>query len=140
VPEITEQKMKPRSPSPSQERRRKHREDNTAKYCQALGIDASFLDGRGLDFDEILTDLGWSGRLNDDKKIEDLEADIRREIGRVQATSWLGNIEQQEGKIDQLAKLIDKTIEECEELDGLLTLYSHELSVSTRIKIQNDPC
>ena len=58
-----------------------------------------------------------------------MEADIRREIGRVQASSWLGNIEQQEGKIDQLAKLIDRTIEECEELDGLLTLYSHELSV-----------
>jgi hypothetical protein len=131
VPEIAEPKVKSRSPSPSQERRRKRREDHTAQYCHALGIDPSLLDGRGLDFDEILTDLGWSGRLNDDKKIEDLEADIRREIGRVQATSWLGNIEQQEGKIDQLAKLIDKTIEECEEVDGLLTLYSHELSVST---------
>lgn len=117
------------SPSPHDRRRRRH-EDNTIKYCQALGIDAGVLEGRGVDFDDILTDLGWNGRLNDEKKIEDLEADIRREIGRVEATSWLGNLEQQEGKVDQLARLIERTVEECEELDNLLTLYSHELNVS----------
>ncbi|PCG89987.1 Exocyst complex, component Exoc1 [Penicillium occitanis (nom. inval.)] len=128
VPETTEEKIRSRSISPTQERRRRRREDNIAKYCQALGIEPSIVEGTEGYFDEILTDLGWHGRLSDEKKIEDLEADIRREIGRVQATSWLGNIEQQEGKIDQLAKLIDRTIEECEELDGLLTLYSHELS------------
>ncbi|OKL59661.1 hypothetical protein UA08_05379 [Talaromyces atroroseus] len=126
LPETTE-KARSRSVSPAQERRRRRREDNIAKYCQALDIETSLLAGTDGYFDEILTDLGWNGRLSDDKKIEDLEADIRREIGRVQAISWLGNIEQQEGKIDQLAKLIDRTIEECEELDGLLTLYSHEL-------------
>ncbi|KAL2003171.1 hypothetical protein VTN02DRAFT_4784 [Thermoascus thermophilus] len=127
--EAAQERSASKSSSPSlQERRRKRREDNTAKYCQALGIDPSILGGRGVEFDDILTDLGWNGRLSDDKKIEDLEADVRREIGRVQASSWLGNIEHQEGKVDQLAKLIDKTIEECEVLDGLLTLYSHELN------------
>jgi exocyst complex component 1 len=129
LPENTE-KARSRSVSPAQERRRRRREDNIAKYCQALNIETSLLAGTEGYFDEILTDLGWNGHLSDDKKIEDLEADIRREIGRVQAISWLGNIEQQEGKIDHLAKLIDRTIEECEELDGLLTLYSHELGVS----------
>lgn len=132
VPEATQEKtIRSRSTSPAQERRRRRREDNIAKYCQALGIEPNIVEGTEGYFDEILTDLGWHGRLSDEKKIEDLEADIRREIGRVQATSWLGNIEQQEGKIDQLARLIDRTIEECEELDGLLTLYSHELSVSS---------
>ncbi|KAL3463416.1 exocyst complex component Sec3-domain-containing protein [Aspergillus heterothallicus] len=115
------------SPSPRDRRRRRH-EDNTIKYCHALGLDPKILAGRGVDFDDILTDLGWNGRLSDEQRIEDLEADVRREIGRVEATSWLGNLEQQEGKVDQLAKLIDKSIEECEELDNLLTLYSHELS------------
>ncbi|CEL05920.1 hypothetical protein ASPCAL07032 [Aspergillus calidoustus] len=115
------------SPSPRDRRRRRH-EDNTIKYCHALGLDPRVLAGRGVDFDDILTDLGWNGRLSDEQRIEDLEADVRREIGRVEATSWLGNLEQQEGKVDQLAKLIDRTIEECEELDNLLTLYSHELS------------
>lgn len=118
------------SPSPH-DRNRRRREDNTIKYCQALGINAILLDGRGVDFDDILTDLGWNGRLSDEKRIEDLEADVRREIGRVEATSWLGNLEQQEGKVDQLAKLIEKTVDECDELDGLLTLYSHELNVSS---------
>ncbi|KAK2756221.1 hypothetical protein FQN54_005629 [Arachnomyces sp. PD_36] len=118
----------PKSPASQGERRRKRREDNTAKYCNALNIDPSLLEGRGVDFDAILTDLGWDGRLGEDKKVEDLEADIRREIGRVQASSWLGHLEQQEGKVDQLARLFDKTIDECEELDGLLTLYSHELN------------
>ena len=118
------------SPSP-QGGRRKRRLDNTFKYCEALGIDPNVLDGRGAYFDDILTDIGWSGRLSDDRRIEDLEADVRREIGRVEATSWLGNLEeQQESKVDNLAKLIDRTIDECEELDGLLTLYSHELNVS----------
>lgn len=112
----------------AQVRRRKRREDHTIKYCRSLGIDSNVLDGCGIDFDDILTDLGWNGRLGDEQKIEDLEADVRREIGRVEATSWLGNLEQQEGKVEQLAVLIDKTIEECEELDGLLTLYSHELN------------
>lgn len=120
------------SPSPHGGRR-KRREDNTIKYCQALGIEAKVLDGCGINFDDILTDLGWNGRLSDDKRIEDLEADIRREIGRVEATSWLGNLEQQEGKVDNLARLIDKTIEECDELDGLLTLYAHELNVSSNV-------
>lgn len=125
----SEERTRSVSPSP-QGGRRKRREDNTIKYCQALGIEPRVLDGRGVNFDDILTDLGWSGRLGDDKRIEDLEADVRREIGRVEATSWLGNLEQQEGKVDQLARLIDKTIEECDELDGLLTLYAHELNVS----------
>ncbi|KAJ6129987.1 hypothetical protein N7512_002767 [Penicillium capsulatum] len=126
--EIPQVKDRSRTPSPAGHGRRKRREDHTIKYCQALGIEPSALDGRGIEFDEILTDLGWNGRLGDEKKIEDLEADVRREIGRVEATSWLGNLEQQEGKVEQLAVLIDKTIEECEELDGLLTLYSHELN------------
>lgn len=131
LPEISKLDDRSRTPSPAaQGRRRRRREDHTIKYCQALGIEPSVLDGRGIEFDDILTDLGWNGRLSDEQKIEDLEADVRREIGRVEATSWLGNLEQQEGKVEQLAVLIDKTIEECEELEGLLTLYSHELNVS----------
>ncbi|KAJ5121938.1 hypothetical protein N7476_005412 [Penicillium atrosanguineum] len=127
--DIVKVKDRSRTPSPAAPaRNRRRREDHTIKYCQALGIDPGVLDGRGIEFDDILTDLGWNGRLGDEKKIEDLEADIRREIGRVEATSWLGNLEQQEGKVEQLAVLIDKTMEECEELEGLLTLYSHELN------------
>lgn len=123
-----------RTPSPSGQGHRRRRQDNTLKYCQALGIEIGILDGRAIDFDDILSELGWNGRLNDEKRIEDLEADVRREVGRVEAVSWLGNLEQQDGKVEQLARLIDKTVEECEELDGLLTLYSHELNVSVTFR------
>ncbi|WEW58346.1 GTP-Rho binding exocyst subunit [Emydomyces testavorans] len=122
--ETSSRKKRPVSPMPPPE----PREDNSAQYCNALGINHSLLNGRGVDFDHILTDLGWDGKLQDDKNAEDLEADIRREIGRVQASSWLGHLESQEGQANELAQLFDRAIEECEELDGLLTLYSHELS------------
>jgi exocyst complex component 1 len=118
---------KPRSRSPGR-RRRQLQEARIAKYCNALGIDSKAIEGRGGDFDDLLTEIGWDGKLSEDKKIEDFEADVRREIGRAQASGWLGHIEQQEGKLDQLGKLFDRTIEECDELDGLLTLYSHELN------------
>jgi hypothetical protein len=127
----------PKSPLPQGERRRQRREDNTTSYCNALGIDPNLLEGRGTYFDDILTDLGWDGKLSEDKRIEDLEADVRREIGRVQASSWLGHLEQQEGKVDQLAKLFDKALDECDELDGLLTLYSHELNVRRHTSLRS---
>jgi exocyst complex component 1 len=118
---------KPRSRSPGR-RKRQLQEARLAKYCTALGIDSKVVEGRGGDFDDLLTEIGWDGKLPEEKKIEDFEADIRREIGRAQASGWLGHVEQQEGKLDQLGKLFDRTIEECDELDGLLTLYSHELN------------
>ncbi|OJD17141.1 hypothetical protein AJ78_02735 [Emergomyces pasteurianus Ep9510] len=101
-PEATPSKMPPSSQA---ERRRQRREDTKAKYCLALAIDPRLLEGRGGHFDEILSDLGWDGKLGEDKRIEDLEADVRREIGRVQASSWLGHLEQQEGKtlVDDVA-------------------------------------
>ncbi|PGH19854.1 hypothetical protein AJ80_03771 [Polytolypa hystricis UAMH7299] len=119
---------RPKSPVNQAERRRQRREDNRAKYFNALGIDSTLLNDRGVSFDDTLTDIGWDGKLAGDKRIEDLEADVRREIGRVQASSWLGHLELQEGKVGQLSRLFDKTIAECDELDGLLTLYSHELN------------
>ena len=119
---------KTRSRSPGR-RRRQLQDTRINKYCAALGFDFKVLEGRGGDFDDLLTDLGWDGRLASDAKVEDLEANIRREIGRTQASGWLGHIEQQEGRLDQLGKLMNKTMEECDELDGLLTLYSHELNV-----------
>lgn len=123
--EVAPRKKQPISPMPRPE----PREDNTAQYCNALGIDPSILQGRGVEFDHILSDLGWDGKLKDDKTAVDFEADIRREIGRVQASSWLDHLETHDAKVNELAHLLDRAIEECEELDGLLTLYSHELSV-----------
>lgn len=117
---------RPRSRSP-QRRKRQRQEIEMNKYCSSLGVDATLLQGRGADFNDLLTELGWDGRLAGKRKVDDLEADIRREIGRAQAMGWLGHVEQQETKVQELSKAFDRAIEECEELDGLFTLYAHEL-------------
>lgn len=130
VPEKDEKREespdKARSGSP-QRKRRQRLEAEVEKHCAALGIDPRILDGRGADFNELLTEFGWDGRLSNHTKVEEFETDIRREIGRAQASGWLGHVEQQESKVQELAKAFDKAIAECEELDGLLTLYAHEL-------------
>lgn len=100
-----------------------------------------------ISFDNILDQVaGWKSKENDSdtddssessppsleyQRVDDLEARVRREIGRVQAGSWLGHLEEmQDSKVEALAGLFEKTIAECEELEGYLTLYGHELGVS----------
>ncbi|KAK4943794.1 GTP-Rho binding exocyst subunit [Elasticomyces elasticus] len=125
-PEVTASPERARSRSP-QRRRRQKLEAEVEKYCLSLGIDPRVTDGRGADFNELLTEFGWEGRLDDQHKVDDFENDVRREIGRAQASGWLGHVEQQENKVQELSKAFDRAIAECEELDGLLTLYAHEL-------------
>lgn len=117
---------KARSRSPKRKRRQRQ-EAEIEKYCSVLGVDPGIMEGRGAGFNEILSEFGWEGKLPEKQKIEEFESDVRREIGRAQATGWLGHVEQQEHRVQDLAKAFDKAITECEEMDGLLTLYSHEL-------------
>lgn len=120
----TPEKARSRSP---QRRKRQRQEADIAKYSSSLSIDVRVFEGRGAEFNDLLTEFGWTGRLDSKRNVDDLEAEVRREIGRAQATGWLGHVEQQETKVQELAKAFDRAIEECEELDGLFTLYSHEL-------------
>ena len=125
-PILPESPEKTREQSP--ERRRKQRQETEVqRYCSTLGLDPKILDGQGTYFNELLTEFGWDGKLASRHKLDDFEADIRREVGRAQATGWLGHIGQQDSMLQDLSKAFDKAIEECEELDGLLTLYAHEL-------------
>lgn len=117
---------KARSRSP-QRRKRQRQEADIAKYVSSLDLDPRIFEGRGADFNDLLTEFGWDGKFHPKARIDDLEADVRREIGRAQATGWLGHVDQQDSKVQELARAFDRAIEECEELDGLFTLYSHEL-------------
>ncbi|EXJ69176.1 uncharacterized protein A1O5_07212 [Cladophialophora psammophila CBS 110553] len=117
---------KGRSASPQRKRRQKL-EAEVEKHCTALGIDPRITESRGADLNELLTEFAWDGRLASDQILENFETDIRREIGRAQASGWLGHVEHQEIKVQELGKAFEKAIAECEELDGLLTLYAHEL-------------
>jgi hypothetical protein len=111
-------------------RRKKRRSAQQTKYLSMLGIDSTILDNRGLEFETMLDDFGWGTSVFHSKNIDVLETDIRREISRVEAGSWLGHLEQKDDRVEAVEKLLDKAIAECDELEGLLTLYSVELSVS----------
>ena len=124
--EIIEPPEPVRSGSPERKKRQRH-EAEVEKFCTILSVDPRVMEGRGADFNEILTEFGWEGRLPEKQKMETFENAIRRENGRAQAAGWLGHVEQQDIRVADLSKAFDKAIAECEEMDGLLTLYSHEL-------------
>ena len=132
----------PPSPSPSplpspnlkitsqEDRRRKRPSNYSAKYAKALGIDPSLLEGRTLDFELALSDFGWGEDDADKRSYDDLQSSIRRDLAKVETGSWLGGFEHNDERVAIVGKMLDKAISECEELDGLLTLYNVELGVS----------
>ncbi|KAH0111359.1 hypothetical protein KCU82_g24420, partial [Aureobasidium melanogenum] len=112
----------------SEPRRPKRRSAQQENHLRSLNIDPRLLDGRGIQFESILSDFGWGSGLLKGRQLEDLEADLKRELGRVEAGSWLGHLEQKDDRVDVVDQMLDRAIAECDELDGLLTIYSAELS------------
>ena len=117
--------------SATEEEAQKPRIDHAAKYANALGIDLSLLEGRTSNIESILDDFGWGDENNHLKNFEDLRSDVRKEIARVEAGSWLSAIEHNDSRVSAVGNMMDRVIAECEELDGLLTLYNVELGVSS---------
>lgn len=109
--------------------RRKRRSDHSAKYAKVLGINPSLLEGRTFDIESVLNDLGWGEERSDRNTFEGLQTGIRKELARVEAGSWLGAIENNDERVASVGEMMDKVVAECEELDGLLTLYNVELGV-----------
>ena len=129
-PALDSEKPVAKTQSDVEVRRKKRRSIQQMKNISRLGIDPNILDERGLDFEILLSEFGWgSGELSA-KNIESLESDIKREIARVEAGSWLSHLEQKDDRVETVEKLLDRAIAECDELEGLLTLYNVELSVS----------
>ncbi|KAF2130590.1 hypothetical protein P153DRAFT_395984 [Dothidotthia symphoricarpi CBS 119687] len=109
-------------------RRKKRRSKQQTMAISQLGIDPSMIDERGLEFESLLSELGWGSNELSAKNIESLEVDIKREIARVEAGSWLNHLEQKDDRVDAVERMLDRAIAECDELEGLLTLYNVELS------------
>ncbi|KAK0944801.1 hypothetical protein LTR29_003614 [Friedmanniomyces endolithicus] len=107
----------------------KRRSASQNRKIAALGIDPALLEDKALDFEATLTDFGFFGPAAlDPKSLHNMEADIRREQDRLGAGSWLSQTDaQREEKITAVEGLFDRAIAECDELEGLLTLYSVEL-------------
>ncbi|GAB7360517.1 hypothetical protein MBLNU230_g8466t2 [Neophaeotheca triangularis] len=132
---IVEQPPKEEKEQPEQQEPRKpatkfkRRSNQQEKYIASLGVDSSLLAGKGLDFDYALSDYGWNDSALGTKQLSDFEMSIKRELGRAEAGTWLSQTDEaRDGKVAQVEGLLDKAIAECDELEGLLTLYSVELS------------
>ena len=126
---VTPEKPIPVPDKAAEERRKKRRSDHSAKYAKALGINPILLEGRTFEIEAVLSDFGWGEEANDRFTFEDLETGIRRELARVEAGSWLGAVDSNDDRVMAVGDMMDRVIAECEELDGLLTLYNVELGV-----------
>ncbi|CCX14306.1 exocyst complex component Sec3-domain-containing protein [Pyronema domesticum] len=109
--------QRPRSRSPgTRSRRRQSMKSST--YLD--GLDRSKL---SMDIDALLQEFHWNGQ----NKLDVLQADVRKELARVESSNVVVSMDDDD-RINQLSELLDKAIQECEEMDGLLTLYAVELS------------
>jgi len=86
-------------------------------------LDTSYL---SFQIDQVLKEFNWDWC----GKVENLEADVRKELAVVEAKNVLINPGGDE-RLDELSKMFDDAIEQCEALDGLLTLYAVELASLT---------
>ena len=95
-----------------------------------MGIDTSVVHNQHTEFENVLTDFNWDANLLQIKQVDVLKTNLRRDIARLEAGSWLGNSEHKDDRVATVETLLDRAIAECDEMEGLLTLYSVELSVS----------
>ncbi|KAL8932415.1 MAG: hypothetical protein Q9216_006848 [Gyalolechia sp. 2 TL-2023] len=120
---------KPHPPEkPPIEPRRQRKSDHSAQYAKVLALDPQILAGRTFDIEASLSDFGWGEESGQQCTYEDLQANVRREVARAEAGGWLNAIKQNDNRTVALGNMMDRVIAECEELDGLLTLYGVELS------------
>ncbi|KAI4173572.1 MAG: hypothetical protein LQ346_008406 [Caloplaca aetnensis] len=125
---VETQSEKPTPPEKPAEQRRQRKSDHSAQYARTLAVDAQILAGRTLDIETSLNDFGWGDEPSQRCTYEDLRVNVRKEVARAEAGGWLNAIKQNDERITALGGMMDRVIGECEELDGLLTLYGVELS------------
>lgn len=114
-----------------EERRRSIVHGNDVKYLTTLGVDPAILDSRSTEFAKWLDYFGWvPGEQMRTRTYEDMKVDVERELNKAQGGGWLARFREEDERVEGIKKGIDLAINECEELDNLLTLYSVELSVS----------
>lgn len=104
---------------------------NDMKYLATLGIDASsLLDTQTHEFAKWLDYFGWvPGEAMRGRHFDEMRVDLDRELSKAQAGGWLARFQEEDERVEAIKKGIEVAVEECEELDNLLTLYSVELSV-----------
>jgi len=111
-------------------KRPKPASETMQKELASLDIDPSILGGRGNDLIAAWDQFGWVGEGVHTKNIDQMGDEIERELNKIQAGGWLTRMDEEDERVAAVHAGLDKCIEECDELDGLLTLYLVELSVS----------
>ena len=124
--------------NPAEDQRRNRKSDHSAKYAKALAVNPQILAGRTSDVETALNDFGWGEEPSNRCSYEELQANVQTELERAEAGGWVNAIEQTDDRIVALGGMMDRVIAECEELDGLLTLYGVELSVSPTFASDQD--
>ncbi|KAB8300006.1 hypothetical protein EYC80_000246 [Monilinia laxa] len=114
-------------PKSRDSRRPKSAFEAMQKELASLGIDPSFLDGRGSDIVNAWDEFGWVGEGVHTKAIDTMRDEVERELNKVQAGGWLNRLEEEDERVEAIKKGLDTCMDECDELDGLLTLYLVEL-------------
>lgn len=109
--------------------------ETMAKELTAIGIDPSIIGTKGGELVSAWEEFGWVGEGMRTKNIDQMRDDVERELNKVQAGSWLSRLEEEDDRIEAIKSGLDKCIEECEELDGLFTLYLVELGVSNSLPV-----
>ncbi|KAI3391066.1 hypothetical protein diail_8071 [Diaporthe ilicicola] len=102
---------------------------NDLKYLTTLGVDPSILDNKTSQFTEWLDFFSWvPGDKMRTLNSDEMKFDIERELNKAQAGGWLARFQEEDERVDAIKTGIDAAVDECDELDNLLTLYSVELS------------
>ncbi|KAK6342627.1 hypothetical protein TWF718_008022 [Orbilia javanica] len=107
-------------------KRRRSAASNVARSKYMTQIDFTNMT---VDLDAVLEEFGWDGR---NMKIDILESEVRQELAKVESGNiWIATDDENKAanttKIEELAQQLDETLAQCDELDGLLTLYAVEL-------------
>ncbi|CAZ80794.1 unnamed protein product [Tuber melanosporum] len=76
-----------------------------------------------VDIEDLLREFNWDPQ----GKVDALETKIRKDIAEVEAKDVIVNTDG-DSRIEELSSLLDKAIQECDEMDSLLTLYAVELT------------
>jgi hypothetical protein len=118
-------------PTIREAKRAKPASETMQKELASLGIDPIILGGRGNDLVAAWDEFGWVGEGVHTKNIDHMKEEIERELNKVQAGGWLNRLEEEDERVEAIKTGLDKCIDECDELEALLTLYLVELSVSS---------
>lgn len=116
-------------------RRQKPPAEIMDKELRAIGVDPLVIGDRGGDLITAWDEFGFAGQGMRSIDVISLQDQVQQELDRIQTGSdFLKFMNEQDDRVEAVHKGLDVTIEACEELDALLTLYLVELDVSAHMK------